>query len=85
MNSSITTNDLNDLSQHEKSTYDNLTNSLHYPLHKKSHQQCLNEEYDNYPMIISNQNQNQNSLGIYYIVEKTKKIYSLNFRTIITK
>lgn len=70
MISSITTNDLtlsinsND-STNEKSTYDNLTNSLHYPINKKSHQHSINEEYDNYPIIITNQH--QNSLGNFHL------------------
>jgi hypothetical protein len=66
MISSSTANDLtlstnlND-TKTEKSAYDNLTNSVHYPLNKKSNQHFIDDQYDNYPII---SNQPQNSLGI---------------------
>ncbi|CAF3673591.1 unnamed protein product [Adineta steineri] len=55
--SSSITNDLTssmnlNKTKNDKSTYDNLTNSIHYPLNRKS-----NKHYDNYS-IISNQQQN---------------------------
>jgi hypothetical protein len=58
MLSSSTTNDLTYSinSNHKKSTYDNLSNSMHYPSDKNS------DPYDNYPM---KSDQQQSSLGNY--------------------
>jgi hypothetical protein len=62
MISSSTANDLTfSMNLNDKSTYDNLTNSVHYPLNNKSNQNFIDDQYDNYPII---SNQQQNSLGI---------------------
>jgi hypothetical protein len=62
MISSSTANDLTfSMNLNDKPTYDNLTNSVDYPLNKKSNQNFIDDQYDNYPII---SNQQQNSLGI---------------------
>jgi len=69
LTSSINLND----PKNEKLTYDNLTNSIPYPLNKKSNKHFINDEYDNYPFI---SNPKQDSLGnshIYYLNSSIQK------------
>ena len=42
----------------DKAAYDNLINSVYYPLNKRNNQQFIKESYDNYSSISNNQQQN---------------------------
>jgi hypothetical protein len=55
--------------KNEKSTYDNLTNSIHYPLPKISNQHLIHDEYDNFPIIF---NSPQNTLGNSYFINTSE-------------
>ncbi len=62
--------------KNEKSAYDNLTKSIHYPLNKKTNQHFIHDAYDNYPIL---SNQQQNSLGNHH-----RFFYFKSFSIILT-
>jgi hypothetical protein len=59
----------------EISTYDNLTNSLHYPSNRKMNQQFINDGYDNYPLTFTQQ---QTPIGnLFQFINITSPLFCL--------